>query len=239
MHSTPVMPPESSRRRTSSASGPRKAPPSDAGCAAGVSGSGARSDTATMVSRIAAAPRYTAGKPMRSAQREAAGGDDEHPQAVAAGVHGCPEALLGVGQAFAPVGVDRDVLRGGEQRDRKRRQAHGPQVPVWILHGQHHDTGRQAQLRDDQPAAAAPEAQRRKPVEQRRPEKLHVVGQRDEAEQADQGQACLRAAQPGLQQRQREQQRQAAGESHHPGQPELPVGDYRQYAAGKTSQAAP
>ncbi len=151
-------------------------------------------------------------------QIQRAGAGRDQAEAIADLGHRGAGALFGRVQQFDAIGVDDDILAG-----RQEGHDHGPegsavQIDGRIAGAEPKQCADQPELDQRQPGAAPaeqPAQQRdRQPVDQRRPEEFERVGQADQAEQPDIGEAEMRLGQPDLERAARQQERQPAGKPH-------------------------
>ena len=148
-----------------------------------------------------------------------------------------PVAELVVGQELPPVGVDDDVLAGAEQGDHEYHRDDDLERGRGIELAQHADCEQQHQLRQERPAAPAPEERQLVAVHQGGPNELPGIGQPDQGEEADRGQVHVVAAQPGRHQRNQDIERHARGEAQEDAGEHLPVEQDRRPAALHVGQA--
>ena len=133
-------------------------------------------------------------------QRQRAG--DQRGELVRVHVDRVAEALLGIAQQLAAIGVDHDVGACAEERDERGERGDRPDRVTRRHEAERGDRARDQQLREQQPAAPAarpPAGQARDvAVHQRRPQELPRVRELDQREQADFLQVHALGAQPGL-----------------------------------------
>ena len=127
------------------------------------------------------------------------------------------EPLFGIGEQFAPIGVDRDVLARAEERDERGQRGDRPDFLRRRHEAERADRHRHQQLRDDHPAAPPPGPPagqaRHVAVHQRRPDELPRIGKLDQREKADFLQVDAFSAQPRLHQIDEREERQPRGEA--------------------------
>ena len=157
---------------------------------------------------VHAGPRQVIGEDQRERARH------EARDPVRVDVDRVAETQLDVGQDFAAIRVEHDVLARAEERDRRRPDRRSPTRPA--AGGATPNSGMAAsssELRDQHPAAAPAERGERVAVEQRRPQELPRVRQLDQREEPDRLQVDVLRAQPRRQQVDEQVERQARRES--------------------------
>ena len=150
-------------------------------------------------------------------QDEAAPRGRPHPDAVAVDIQGGAEPQLRIGQVLPAVGIHDRVLSGAEKGHEYGRRHHPDRALNRVGKRQNGDGRHQRQLRDQQPPPPAAEKRRREPVQDRGPQELPGIGALHQGDHAHPGEIDTLLGHPGLQNAQRQQQGQAAGEPHQQG----------------------
>ena len=123
------------------------------------------------------------GKMIGQHQRQRAG--HEAGNAVGLHVDRVAQTELRIGQELAPIRVENDVLRRGEECDRSSEIRDRPQVELRPQRAEERYRHEQQQLSDEHPAAAPTEERQRIAVDQRRPYELPGERQLNQREQPD------------------------------------------------------
>jgi hypothetical protein len=142
---------------------------------------------------------------------------EEHAQPVPVDVEGAAQAQLVVAEVLAAVGIDHDILGGGEEGDEKGGQSHQPGRLAGIGQAECRQGEDQQKLNDQHPAAPAPEKRQGEAVKDRRPEEFERIGQAHQGVEADDREIDLLLGHPGLEHGRGEQQRHTAGKPHEEG----------------------
>ncbi len=123
-------------------------------------------------------------------------------------MHRVAQTQFVVAQNLPSEGVNRNILGSGKESEQGGEPQDGPDVFLRVEAAHEADGEQQTDLRQQHPAAPAPETGDAEAVEQRRPEKFPGVGKLDQGEEADGLEIDPLAAQPGRQQVEQQIKRQ-------------------------------
>ena len=153
-----------------------------------------------------------------AAERQVIGGDqrqpagDQHGGAIAEDVDGGAGGALVGREEIGAIGVGDDVLAGGAQGDTDGERGEGQRRGARRGGAERDERGAERELEQDDPAAATPAEGRTIAIDERRPQELERVGQRDGGEEPDAGERDPGLRQPRRQRRRRQHVRQPGGE---------------------------